>query len=259
MMIRTITLIGAGNLATQTGKALKKAGLEIRQVYSRTEQSARELADLLTTTFTHKTEEIDLSADLVLVAVKDDAIEEVLACLDCRQTLLAHTAGSVPMQLLEKHTNRFGVFYPLQTFSKKRDVDFSEIPICLEANSAETMNELKELAFRISGQVLEIDSAKRKILHLAAVFSCNFVNHFYYLGDLLLEQHQLNFDLLKPLIRETAGKVMELRPFDAQTGPAKRFDETIINNHLSLLGNQPELAEIYNFVSGSIFQAHKNS
>lgn len=255
-MIRTITLIGAGNLATQIGKAFKKAGLNVCQVFSQTEESARKLANLLETSYTNKVEKIDVESELILIAIKDDAISNLIDRLDCRHTLVVHTAGSVPISVLEDHASRFGVFYPLQTFSKSRDVDFFEIPICLEADSDETMIELKELASRLSDHVCEIDSAQRKILHLAAVFSCNFVNHFYHLGDQLLCQYQLNFDLLKPLIKETAAKVMDLRPFDAQTGPAKRFDQTIINNHLSLLSQQPELAEIYRFVSQSIFQAH---
>lgn len=256
-MIQRVTLIGAGNLATQLGKAFCNAGIEIVQVYSRTLESARTLGMVLNSAFTNKKEEIDLSAGLILVAVKDDVTGQVLDGVNLRQNLIVHTAGSVPMDCLAKYSERRGVFYPLQTFSKVRDVDFTDIPVCLEASSTEILNELKELAGKISGSVYEINSEERKVLHLAAVFTCNFVNHFYYLGNQLLENQGLAFDLLKPLIRETAAKVMEMDPYEAQTGPAKRYDETIINNHLNLMDNRPELREIYSFVTKSIFKAYK--
>jgi predicted short-subunit dehydrogenase-like oxidoreductase (DUF2520 family) len=256
-MIQRVTLIGAGNLATHLGKAFSKAGIQIIQVYSRTLDSAGTLGKILGTAFTNLTEEIDLGADLILVSVKDDAIGQVLDQVDLRQQLIVHTAGSVPLDFLKKYSARCGVFYPLQTFSKGREIDFSDIPVCIEANSAKILNELRELAGKISNAVYEISSEERKILHLAAVFACNFVNHFYYISDQLLEKEGLAFDLLKPLIRETAAKVMTMDPYEAQTGPAKRFDETIINKHLELMDNRPDLREIYSFVSRSIFQAHK--
>ncbi|MGV8090953.1 MAG: Rossmann-like and DUF2520 domain-containing protein [Mangrovibacterium sp.] len=256
-MIQRVILIGAGNLATHIGKAFSKAGIQIIQVYSRTLDSAGTLGKILGTAFTNLTEEIDLGADLILVSVKDDAIGQVLDQVDLRQQLIVHTAGSVPLDFLKKYSARCGVFYPLQTFSKGRKIDFSDIPVCIEANSAKILNELRELAGKISNAVYEISSEERKILHLAAVFACNFVNHFYYISDQLLEKEGLAFDLLKPLIRETAAKVMTMDPYEAQTGPAKRFDETIINKHLKLMDNRPDLREIYSFVSRSIFQAHK--
>jgi len=258
-MIQQVTLIGAGNLATQLGKALLKAGVKIIQVYSRTEKAARGLAVVLNTDYTNESEKINLSADLVLVAVKDDAIACILEKLECRQTKIAHTAGSVPLDLLARYSDHCGVFYPLQTFSKSRDVNFREIPVCVEANSAEMLHELKDLAMKISENVREINSREREVLHLSAVFVCNFVNHFYYLGANLLEKYKLPFSLLEPLILETAAKVTELNPYEAQTGPAMRYDETIINKHLNSLETQPELRKIYSFVSESIFLAHKKA
>jgi predicted short-subunit dehydrogenase-like oxidoreductase (DUF2520 family) len=256
-MIQRVTLIGAGNLATHLGKVFRKAGIQIVQVYSKTLDSASTLGKILDTAFTDVTKEIDLTADLILVSVKDDAIEQVLDQLKLRQQLIVHTAGSIPMDFLKKYSAQCGVFYPLQTFSKGKEIDFSDIPICIEANSAEVLNELRELAGEISDAVYEISSEERKVLHLAAVFACNFVNHFYYISGQLLEKEGLAFDLLKPLIRETAAKVMSMDPYEAQTGPAKRLDETIINKHLELMDNQPEFREIYSFVSRSIFEAHK--
>jgi len=258
MMIQRVTFIGAGNLATQLGKAFRQTGVEIVQVYSRTPESAGMLGTILKTAFTTKTEEIDLSADLVVVAVADDAIEQVLGKLDIRRNLVVHTAGSVSLDVLKKYSDRCGVFYPLQTFSRLREVDFSDIPICLEGCSAAIVTELKELAGRITKSVYEIDSAGRRTLHLAAVFACNFVNHLYYVSDRLLGEQGLPFDLLKPLIRETASKIMDMGPYDAQTGPARRNDEVAMASHLQLLKDQPDRSETYRLLTTRIVQAYKN-
>lgn len=256
-MIQTITLIGAGNLATQLGKTLVKEGIKVIQVYSRTEKSAMQLALQLNTVYTTSVREINLTSDLLLIALKDDAIDGLLQQLDCRKNLLVHTAGSVSVDVLKKYSKEYGVFYPLQTFSKDRDVDFSNVPICIEGNSDKVINYLRELAGKISQNIYELNSEQRKTLHVAAVFVNNFVNHFYYLGDKILNKEGISFDILKPLILETSAKIQNMRPFDAQTGPARRFDETVINKHIELLEKQPDLQEIYSFVSESIYKAHK--
>ena len=256
-MIRKITLVGAGNLATQLGKALKKAGFNINLVYSRSERSALQLAETLNCPFTTSLSDIAPN-DLIIVSIKDDALETVLQQLVLGDSIIVHTAGSVPMELLAKYSDRHGVFYPLQTFSKSREIDFSKIPICIEASSSIVLNKLREVAYKLSKTVHLINSEERKILHLAAVFTCNFVNHFYQIGDYLLEEKGLDFELLKPLIRETADKIMNMKPIDAQTGPAVRFDESIINKHLKLLTGDYELKKIYSFVSENIYQTHKN-
>ena len=257
-MIRKIALVGAGNLATQLGIALKKTGFDIVQVYSRTEKSAMKLAVTLGCPFTSSLNDMKF-ADLIIVSVKDDALKTILEHLRANGAIVVHTAGSVPMEMLANCTQNYGVFYPLQTFSKGRNVHFSDIPICLEASSPKIFDELRVVAGRLSETVRAISSEERRILHLAAVFTCNFVNHLYHLGDHLLQENDLEFDLLKPLIRETAEKVMTMKPAEAQTGPAVRFDETIINKHLNLLTDHPELKKIYSFVSESIYKTHKNS
>jgi len=258
-MIQRVTFIGAGNLATHLGKAFAKAGIQIVQVYSRTLQSAGALGAILDVPFTNVIDEIDPDADLIVISVKDDVIGQILEQTDFRKRLIVHTAGSVSLDFLSPYSERCGVFYPLQTFSKGREIDFSGVPVCLEANSTEILTELKELAAKISTRVYEINSDDRKILHLAAVFACNFVNHFYDIGAQLLKKQGLPFELLKPLITETAAKVMEMDPRDAQTGPAKRYDETIIKKHLKRMDDRPEIREIYRFISSSIYQAHKNN
>jgi predicted short-subunit dehydrogenase-like oxidoreductase (DUF2520 family) len=251
-MIQKIVLIGAGNLATQLGKALRKNGLHVAQVYSRTEASAKALAHVLECPYTTSFDELE-PCDLCLVSVKDDALETVLRQIQL-ETIVVHTAGSIPMELLSAYFKNFGVFYPLQTFSKQREVDFLSIPLCLEASSDDVFAELQALGEKLSTSVQSVNSEERKTLHLAAVFTCNFVNHCYQIGDSMLGEKGLSFDMLKPLIRETAQKVMELKPVDAQTGPAVRMDQTIINKHLDLLAGQPERKKIYQLVSESIYK-----
>lgn len=258
-MIQKITLIGAGNLATCLGKSLKKNGFEILQVYSRTKESALTLSEKLNTKFTYKIDDIDLSSDLIIISIKDDAIGEIIEKIRDKNLKIVHTSGSVPMQILENHSLCYGVFYPIMTLSKNRDIDFSNIPICLEANSNEFLSELKEMAKRISSQVFEIHSKERKILHMAAVFANNFVNHFYDISDNILKENGLSFDLLKPLIQETASKIMEISPHDAQTGPARRVDKSIINRHLKLLEDNPKREKIYRFVTDSIISTYKEN
>ena len=258
-MIQKITLIGAGNLATCLGKSLKKNGFDILQVYSRTEKSAKILSEKLNTKYTCNTDHLDLSSDLIIISIKDDAIGEILKKIKCKKLKIVHTSGSVPMQVLKKYSSDCGVFYPVMTLSKNRDIDFRDIPLCLEADSNEFLSELKKMAGRISSQVLEIHSKERKILHMAAVFANNFVNHFYDISGNILKENGLSFDLLKPLIRETASKIMEIPPHDAQTGPARRCDKSIINNHLKLLKDNPERKKIYKFITDSIISSYKEN
>jgi predicted short-subunit dehydrogenase-like oxidoreductase (DUF2520 family) len=192
-------------------------------------------------------EGLPLEADAFIVAVKDSALEEVIcrATKGREQQLFLHTAGSMPMSLFEGHTSRYGVFYPMQTFSKERIVDFSEIPVFIEG----TDPAIRLLAESISRRVYALTTEARKYLHLSAVFACNFVNHCYALSAELLEQHGLPFDVMLPLIDETAGKVHQLHPHDAQTGPAVRYDENVIRMQSALLAADPELQKIYELLS----------
>jgi len=257
-MIKNVVIIGAGNLATQLALTFQKNGILVKQIFSRTAESARELAGKLNCDFTSDLSKLQAEADLYLIAVKDSAIREVLENISLDENrLIVHTAGSVPMNILDGFTRNYGVFYPLQTFSKNREVDFSIIPICIEANHPSNLMKLQELADKLSRSVHQINTDDRKTLHLAAIFANNFVNHFYTIGENLLQEKKLNFDLLKPIILETAAKIETLRPADAQTGPAKRNDQTIINAQLKMLQNKPELQKIYSFVTESIFQVHQ--
>ena len=231
-------LIGRGRLATNLQRALLESGHEVVSINSRTLDG------------------LPLSADVFVIAVKDSALSEVIcnATKGRENQLFVHTAGSMPLSLFERHTTRYGVFYPMQTFSKERQADFADIPIFLEANSPETLTTLNALAASISRSVYNLSTEERKYLHLAAVFACNFVNHCYDMAATVLEQHGLPFSVMLPLIDETARKVHELHPRQAQTGPAVRYDENVIRMQSELLAKKPELQRIYLQLSENIHQ-----
>ncbi len=254
-----IVLVGAGNLATNLGLALKQAGFPILQVYSRSEESASALAGRLGCEATTNPEKLTADAELYIAALKDSALETLLPEMlrGREERFWVHTAGSLPLSLWERvpGVKRYGVFYPMQTFSKARRVDFRSIPILLEANAPAQMNLLREIASTLSGNVREATSRQRQAIHLAAVFACNFTNHCYALAEKLLAAQGLPFELLQPLIDETARKVHELAPQEAQTGPAIRYDENVIGKHLEALSHEPQMQELYRLLSRSIHQA----
>lgn len=249
--------LGAGNLATHLAADFQNNGYEISQIYSRSEESSRDLAQKLETSFTTSTSEIDKNADVYVVALKDSAFDEVLSQIDFQNKLLVHCSGTMSLSVLKKYSENIGVFYPLQTFSKARVVNFRSIPVFIEANSKKNENLLVKIAQEVSDSVNIIDSEKRKYLHIAAVFACNFVNHFYTIASELLKSKELPFAVLNPLILETALKVQQMDPEEAQTGPAVRFDEQIISTHLNELRDFKNYAELYNSISKSIFEHHQ--
>lgn len=249
--------IGAGNLATHLSKAFQNKGFIISQVYSRTEQSANKLAETLSTKYTTSVSEIDWNADIYFVAIKDSAFDEVLSKINFGNKLVVHCSGSLPLSAIEKYSDNFGVLYPLQTFSKKREIDFNEIPVFIEANSVKNEKQILEITCQISDSVSVINSDKRKALHISAVFACNFVNHFYTIAAEILKSKDIPFDVLKPLILETAKKVQEIKPEKAQTGPAIRFDKNIINEHLKELNSFSDYRQLYKSISKSIFEHYK--
>ncbi|WP_418697600.1 Rossmann-like and DUF2520 domain-containing protein [Bacteroides sp.] len=250
----SVVFIGAGNLATNLAKALYRKGFRIEQIYSRTEESAQGLAQLVEAGYTTELSAIVEDAQLYIVSLKDAAFVQLLPDMVAGKdkALWVHTAGSIPMSIWAGQVERYGVFYPMQTFSKQREVDFREIPVFIESNSEADTQLLKDIASVLSGKVYEAISEQRKSLHLAAVFTCNFTNHMYVLAAELLKKYQLPFDVMLPLIDETARKVHELQPLAAQTGPAIRYDENVINEHLRMLADEPEAQELYRLISESI-------
>lgn len=231
-----IVLIGRGRLATNLEHALLQAGHDVVSINSRTLES------------------LPLEADVFVVAVKDAALTDVLraATKGREDQLFVHTAGSMPMNLFAGLTAHYGVFYPMQTFSKERLVDFNEISVFLETNDVASMERLKMLAATLTPHVYELDSEGRKHLHLAAVFACNFVNHCYALSAEVLKAKGLPFSVMLPLVDETAQKVHELSPKDAQTGPAVRGDQNVMQMQAGMLADIPAVKQIYEALSNDI-------
>lgn len=249
-----IVFIGAGNLATNLAKALKGSGNEVLQVFSRTEESAFALAEKIGCEHTTDIYNIRCDADIYIFSVKDSVLEQLANALATRvhDKLFLHTAGSMPMDILP--VEHRGVIYPMQTFSKSREVDFSVIPTFIEAKHDEDLMIIKELAEGITHSVHVLPSADRKSLHVAAVFACNFANHCFRLSEKVLSGYGVPFSVMLPLIDETVRKIHEISPRDAQTGPAVRWDENVMQNHLQMLSEDGMMREIYELMSKSIHE-----
>jgi predicted short-subunit dehydrogenase-like oxidoreductase (DUF2520 family) len=259
MQIKDIVIIGSGNLATNLVPALYKAGKNIVCLYSRTIANAKILAVQCNAKYTDIIEEVPKNADLYIIAVDDKSIKEISEKINDVKGIIVHTSGSISMNVLSSGIKNFGVFYPLMTFSKLNTVSFHNIPICLEANSSRVNIALYKLAKSISKTVVEISSENRKLLHLAAVFACNFTNLNYSIAEDLLEKNQLSFDLLMPLIRITADKVQNGKPSELQTGPAFREEFGVMNEQSDELMDLPEYKEMYDLLSKLIISIkHKN-
>lgn len=197
-------------------------------------------------------------SDIAIVCVKDDAIKEVVQNLKGKARIIAHTSGSLPMEILNSYSTDYGVFYPLQTFTKNVDLCYHNIPFFIEGNNQHTVEVLRELANAISGKVKECSSEERKKLHLSAVFACNFSNALFTVAHKLLDSADISFDMLLPLIKQTVDKLDKLSPEAAQTGPAVRNDSFIISRHLEMLQNEPKLAEIYRLITELIRDNSRN-
>lgn len=249
-----VTLIGAGNLATQLGKSLKKTGVTISQVYSRTEESARTLGELLEAEWLTDIKALRDEADVYIFSVKDSALSELITevCKGRGDKLFLHTAGSMPMSCFEGKALHYGVFYPMQTFSKSKDVNFERIPVFIEGNSIETENVIRSLANKLSQRVIRLSSADRKYLHLAAVWACNFTNYCYTVASDILSEHGIPFDVMLPLINETTEKIQNISPKEVQTGPAVRGDKNVMSQQLDLMSDRADLQELYKMLSKGI-------
>lgn len=251
-------LIGAGNVATHLGRALAGAGVEVCQVFSRRLPHAAELATQIGAQAIDSLQLLTSDADLYIVSVPDDAIGGIVAATDSnpasKTALWVHTSGSCDMSVFAGRKERFGVFYPLQTFSKNKPVDLSSLPLLLETNSEADLRMLEEVAGKLSGRVCRVNSEQRRTLHIAAVFACNFVNYLWLQSAEILNSAELDFSLLQPLLAETLDKLNDLSPGEAQTGPARRGDLGTIKRHLAMLyGNR---AELYKTLSNNILQLY---
>lgn len=242
-----IGIVGSGHVAHHLIQVFQKTeGIDLVQVVARNPNALEGVIDASKII----NSPLDLlPLDLCIIAVSDNAINTVSQEIKIKNCVVAHTSGSMPLDILS-HDQR-GVFYPLQTFSKNKAVDFKNIPIAIEASNSEDQKLLETVGKSISEHVYCINSEQRKALHVAAVFACNFVNHMYTLGEEICREHQMSFDLLRPLIAETASKIEVLSPKDAQTGPAIRHDQKTIEAHLAMLSNQNQ-KNIYALLTQSI-------
>jgi len=252
-------MVGAGNLATHMARALVYAGNELVQVYSRTADSAVVLSRLLGCEAVTDVGDIVDDAELYVLAVKDSALESVAAevCRGRERAVFVHTAGSMPISLFAPYARRYGTIYPMQTFSKTKQVDFSEIPCFIEASDDATLMLLHDVCSQISSKVFRLTGDDRAFLHLAAVFACNFANHCYDVASRILSERGIGFDVMLPLIEETAEKVRRMTPSEAQTGPAVRFDRNVMDKHLALLADKPEWRRMYEMMSCGIHDLKK--
>lgn len=257
--IKRVVLVGSGNLAEALAAALACSPFHTEAVISRNEARGRAVAALGGTVWYESVAEAP-EADLYLIAVSDRAVGEVAAALDIPQgKIVAHTAGCVPLDALAPHPLR-AVFYPLQTFTKGRRVDFGEIPVFVEGSSAEVERRMTEFARALSRRVEHASGERRRRIHLAGVFANNFANHMFALGEEVMRSADLDFDCLKPIIRETAAKACASHsPAEVQTGPAARGDRGSIERHLELLADKREIKEIYIKTSQNIWETSKKT
>lgn len=248
-----VVILGSGNVAQHLIKVfLQTEEVSLVQVFAR---QPNQLTHLLPTAKIVSDYQKIIEADVYIISVSDNAIAEVSFQLPFENRLVVHTSGSSDLSVLN-NKNRKGVFYPLQTFTKGKKVDFTPIPICLEAENEQDYQLLEQLGNSISKKVFNINSEQRKSLHVAAVFVCNFVNHLYQIGNKICEANQIPFEVLHPLIQETAQKILELTPKEAQTGPALRNDTQTIEKHLDFLSNE-NYKTIYQLLTQSIQNGNK--
>ena len=256
-----ITFIGAGRVATHLAKALQ-AEHQVVQVYSRNLQHAQRLAQQIDAQAIDQFDQLSSETDLVIIAVSDQAIAAVIQAISAYlpHSLIVHTSGSTDLLTLEKQHKRAGVFYPLQTFSLEREVNWSETPLFVEASKQQDLELLTALAHSLSQRVYSYSSKQRQTLHLAAVFACNFSNYCYDMAKQIVDAEQVDFSLLYPLLLETADKATHNEPKQMQTGPAMRGDQNILNMHAQLLAasNRADLAQVYELLSNGISKHHRS-
>lgn len=246
-----ITIIGLGNVGFHLAKVFAEKGYAIHQVFSSSANKEPDFVRAINAKIITKINQLDYSSDIFIFCLKDEVLPDILSQTSFTNQLLLHTAGSIDMHIFKGKSKNYGVFYPLQTFSKSREIDFQTVPICVEGSNHETEKRIRNFAESISKKVVDINSLQRKYIHLAAVFASNYSNAMYAIAQEILKEHQMDFDIIRPLIKETAEKVMEILPDKAQTGPAIRNDNETLINHLALL-NDEEKKTLYRLIAGYI-------
>lgn len=252
---RAITIIGSGNVAQQLGPALKRSGYYIQEIISRNPITGKSLAKKLKASFSKEFSQIIDTGGIVIIAVKDDAIPDIIKQLPkLTNSLVIHTSGATDISLLKKKFKHCGVFWQVQTIKARTKVDFKKVPLVIEANTTSSQKKLMQLTRSLSKKVYILNSAQRRVLHLGAVWVNNFSNHLYYLSEMLLKKHNLPYELVGPLILSTAeGGTID--PKASQTGPAKRNDKKTMQAHLKLLPDK-KYRDLYKLISKSIINLY---
>jgi predicted short-subunit dehydrogenase-like oxidoreductase (DUF2520 family) len=259
MIQKNISFAGAGRVATAICRAIFEAGFNVELIVSLSEQNGRSLAESCEASWSPELL-FPNSTDIIIVAVPDHCLKNVLERIKCRpETLVAHTAGSVGLDHFPEHIKRRGVFYPLQTFSKGRKVDFNKLPILLESSDIHSSEMLQNLAISLGGETHFVSAEQRMMIHLSAVFICNFTNHMLTQGKQVALKAGVPFKILYPLLKETVSKAIDIGPERSQTGPAIRDDQNTIEKHLELLSFSPELQRIYSEITTSIIMYYKTN
>jgi predicted short-subunit dehydrogenase-like oxidoreductase (DUF2520 family) len=251
-----VVLIGSGNVATVLGKHIKKSGHSIVEVISRNEQRAKELANVLESDFHTNFSQINATADIYIISVSDSAIIDIANNLKVENKIVVHTSGAISKNILQNSSENFGVLYPLQSLRKENN-NTSVIPILIDANNKETLDTIRSFTETISSKVSVADDEQRLKLHVAAVVVSNFSNYIFTLTKAYCEKEHIPFDMLLPLIQETALRLNEFSPVDVQTGPAIRGDRLTMQKHLELLQEYSELKKIYEIISEGIINYYK--
>jgi len=252
--IQSISFVGSGNVATHLAHAFQSADRHIHEVYSPHHSHALDFARKFNCVSRKSIQQLSSDVDLMLLCVPDSQISEVSELILPGRAIVAHTSGIEPLASLSDKIRQTGVFYPLQTFSKDRKVDFRVVPLCIEGKQASTFELLTQLAYKLSNKVVAISSPERAMLHLTAVMVNNFSNKLYGMAHEILERNQLDFNLLLPLIQETAHKMEEMSPEEAQTGPARRNDENTISRHREMLKEFPQYQQLYQLITDEIIK-----
>jgi len=257
-MSHQISIIGSGNLGTNLAMTLFQNKFTINSIISRHSENAEQLASQCEAIAGTKISQIPDQSDTLIFCVPDDVLSDILEDHDFGNKLLIHTAGSTNINVFEKHSDNYGVLYPLQTFSKDHIADFKNAPVFIEASNRYSLSRLQQIAHKISRRVHELNSQKRLELHTAAVFACNFTNHMYKIAEDFTRDTNLDFDIFVPLIRETTEKVIDKKdPAVSQTGPAVRNDKKTMDKHLAVLKGNKELTDLYKIISNRIFEQNR--
>jgi len=251
--MKSILLIGSGNIATHLALNIDIEKYHIVQIFGRSKVNTKSLAKKINSDWTIDPKKIK-KADITIIAINDDSIKNILTALPNNATV--HTSGSTSIDVFKGHFEDYGVLYPLQTFNKDVDLNLKTVPFFIEANNQKFEKDLNELSNSFSKNTHLLDSFKRKQLHIAAVFACNFSNHMLAIAKNLVEKENINYSLLLPLIKQTLSKIENLNPNDTQTGPAIRNDKLIVNEHINSI-REDNLKEIYSLISQNIIKGHE--